>query len=829
MRRLATAATLSCALLVFARPAAAQELACANYAPDQSGVARTILRDDFLPFILVSEGLALIGPNLVDLRDPENPVQLPTWGNDRDWVAATTDSTGYWLLRNTSDGFVDEATVFEYLEREEIGHATGEALISLRGYSYAHAFGDGMAYVATAEWNQGNRENIYRFYSVDIRSQTPFGSDVVKSDVSEFEYVSSVDWSNHIVWKTSGVQLSGSPSRGAAPGQGPYSMNFGAACYSVISDAERVFVAHPNGQISALAITGPTSLEVRKSIRVPGLVDDMWLYGDLLYVAMSLRGFLVLDVSRIEDPQVRDFWPRYASPEQALVHGDYLYLLDRRIGVEQIPLDARSLEPVPLLALYSPSSSRSGVDLLQPLDRLDAMAIGNSSYVNLERVVGFGVRQSLGLISMPVDVEALATFEDVLFAGGWHGIHAVEVGPEGSLTRRGSAEYASTITALARYERALYGLDPTLGVVVFDLADPHEPRLGSAVDLQHSGLRALVLHGDRLLVLADDALFTFDLHDPLNPRLAFTFPLASGHKRVAVTTRGDLALSRAADPHVTLHRFDGASAPQHVGDIVLESAVTALHAVDDLLYVGTESSGLRAFDVSHPGFPTDLGHMGIPGSPSAIGTVGNVVVAMSGSTGSGTHTTFGPSVCTDFRVPALVRDFEVQALSSELLVRAEVEGAVQAGDLRVEIRVMDSVVTTHPMFPTRLRGIQEVVVPRPTAPATIELQVREGDRWIALAQRSVEPAIAAAHFHLACEQSTDGSGFAMVQFGSPERIVDVSVFDLRGRRVVRLGAGMPQGEGTLSWDRRGIARGTYFLRMQTETREISRKVVVATP
>ena len=66
----------------------------------------------------------------------------------------------------------------------------------------------------------------------------------------------------------------------------------------------------------------------------------------------------------------------------------------------------------------------------------------------------------------------------------------------------------------------------------------------------------------------------------------------------------------------------------------------------------------------------------------------------------------------------------------------------------------------------------------------------------------------------------------MIQFDSPVRVLDISVFDLRGRRVVQLGAGLAAGQGSLPWNRRGLARGSYFLRMHTETRDVTRKVVV---
>ena len=67
---------------------------------------------------------------------------------------------------------------------------------------------------------------------------------------------------------------------------------------------------------------------------------------------------------------------------------------------------------------------------------------------------------------------------------------------------------------------------------------------------------------------------------------------------------------------------------------------------------------------------------------------------------------------------------------------------------------------------------------------------------------------------------------------SGDLAVDLAVFDLRGRRVRQLAAGvLPPGEHSFSWDRRDAsgrptAAGTYLLRLIAGGEQLTRKIVV---
>jgi hypothetical protein len=84
-------------------------------------------------------------------------------------------------------------------------------------------------------------------------------------------------------------------------------------------------------------------------------------------------------------------------------------------------------------------------------------------------------------------------------------------------------------------------------------------------------------------------------------------------------------------------------------------------------------------------------------------------------------------------------------------------------------------------------------------------------------------------FTLAAPYPNPVSGTATIDF-SLDRAENVSihVYDVAGRRVATIldNQGRGAGPGSVSFDAGGMASGVYFLKMQTPTKNVSRKITV---
>jgi hypothetical protein len=88
---------------------------------------------------------------------------------------------------------------------------------------------------------------------------------------------------------------------------------------------------------------------------------------------------------------------------------------------------------------------------------------------------------------------------------------------------------------------------------------------------------------------------------------------------------------------------------------------------------------------------------------------------------------------------------------------------------------------------------------------------------------------AAPRFGLAAPYPNPVAGVTTVDFSlDRDETVTIGVYDVRGRRVALLMENAPRaaGPGSVSFDAKGLRSGVYFVKMQTPTRSVSRKLAI---
>jgi hypothetical protein len=343
--------------------------------------------------------------------------------------------------------------------------------------------------------------------------------------------------------------------------------------------------------------------------------------GDRLYAASTTRGLLIydapLDGARAAQPSFVGQWSGGTSLRDVLVHGGYLYLVDRQVGlmvldpnpperptlIQTLPLPARSEQIVPL------GDNRAYIRTAGQAPGLRLIDLGHPTLGVIPRGQ-FPADIVAVQVPCPVGDPGCSDPYAYTLDGGSLAVWDVESDLTEPLA---SIRINGTILLLAG-ERVFVGSD--VGhVSIVDLGDPAQPRVVGMMG-NNAPVRDILLHDNLLItgletVRATDAspnpvpagqLRVWNIEDPQQPEQV---DLIDTPSPFAVMAQGVVADGRrqlvTAGQELTLFDLKIYSVPQSDGtratavtltlmaDLPLPSPAVSLHLDGDWAFVGTES------------------------------------------------------------------------------------------------------------------------------------------------------------------------------------------------------------------------------------------------
>ncbi len=209
-------------------------------------------------------------------------------------------------------------------------------------------------------------------------------------------------------------------------------------------------------------------------------------------------------------------------------------------------------------------------------------------------------------------------------ADDWEGLQVLDISQPASPQRIGHLDTLGQIHGVAIRGNYAYVADGNVGGFrVVDISDPSSPLLVGGVDIAEDA-RSVALAGDHACVAYttfDTAgLLVFDIANPSNPRQVGKFETSVAvEMAVAVSgiyaflTGGDLFVLDIAVP----------ATPRLVGGYLTDGYARGIAIVGDLAYVADGVAGLRVLDVSDPQAPLAVGQVDTAGEAWGVAVSGN--------------------------------------------------------------------------------------------------------------------------------------------------------------------------------------------------------------
>ncbi len=432
---------------------------------------------------------------------------------------------------------------------------------------------------------------------------------------------------------------------------------FGAnLCADMDTSASVIFMGVGGG----IRVYDMTTLSLISEIKTNGVVLDISVHGDYIFVANGLEGLLIYDISTPSSPTLV-YW--YDSPGYARalkISGNYLFLGDGEFGVKVFDISTPS-SPI-LLGAVSTTGDVSDVDVYGSYLIVGESSLGieifnlsdPSSPVKVSEITGIGnvmavkvsgnnLYVALGTAglkvydisdpSAPSLVSGTTTpykYTDVekdpyLYIAGMMG--GLEVLDPVSLSVLNSVPTYSTAYKVVKRGNYLLVSEDIGGLEIFDITDPLNPSLVSFIEAEGC-FYDVKPYGSKIFAALDDkGVKAFSLTIPNISKItengesdAFEVFPYNGYIFVAAGRLGGLRIYDTLSLNL-------------VGYYDTPGSAEGVFVSGNYAFVADGLYGVRIIDISDPTNPTEVAYYDSPGEAHKVFVDGDLMFVADGSMG----------------------------------------------------------------------------------------------------------------------------------------------------------------------------------------------------
>lgn len=525
-----------------------------------------------------------------------------------------------------------------------------------------------------------------------------------------------------------------------------------------------------------------------------GPVEGVALQDSRVYVANGEDRETILDVTVPEDPVALAWLRTKGFSFDVAVSGDRLWIADGDEGL--------------LLFDVSTPESPSAVTRVRTYGTAIRVAVEGGLVFVAEGSAGAEIIDGrppdavsiTTRVRMPAD--RLLAHGDLAFVGFDHaGFSVVDLSDPSAPTLRGSVGFPIRylpIAGMAVHRTTVWVPQSRYTLNSVDVSDPDHLFTGASLESGRTGDAGIV--GDHLL-LVGDSLTVVDVADSSAPAVVASMPLASFGRHLLVS--GAVAYV-AHDDGLSVVDVESSGSPS-VAMFLPVGRCGGMVAVPPFLYVAAEEVGLRVFDVGDPDAPAPVAVVDSPAALLRVAHFRNTLYATARSDGVFVFDLADPAHPRPrgFVEPPL---WYSQTWTNAFDV-AVVDGRVWVAD----DRQLDGIPT---QCPVRVDG--------------------ESGETGSVDHAASRPLIGSRDWHLRGIAPNPSSGVVTLNLTAARTTaVEVTVYDVAGRMVRRLGSGaLPSGESSMTWDGRDVtgcrvAPGVYFIQLRGAAATERRKVVLS--
>ncbi len=399
------------------------------------------------------------------------------------------------------------------------------------------------------------------------------------------------------------------------------------------------------------------SLSLLSEIKTDGVVLDVKIHGDYLFVANGLEGLLVYDISTPSSPNLV-YW--YNSPGYAkhiLINGTKLYLSDGEFGVKVFDISSPS-SPT-LIGLISTVGDASKTDIYgnylivaEASMGVEIFDISSSSPVRVSyisginalsvKVNGNGLFVALGMSGMRVydisdpsspslinSVSSTTPYRDIdidsyVFVASLTG--GLRVLDPASLAEVSSSSTYGPAIAIKKVGNLVLVMEDVEGLEIYDVSDPTSPVLqgfvhaeGCFYDVKAYGGKIFAAAGSKGIKSFTSTLPNINkINERSGGYLLEVFPY-NGYIFAAAGTSGGLMI------------YD--TALNLIGHYDTPGSAKGVFVSGNYAFVADGLYGVRIIDVSDPTNPVEISYYDSPGIAHKVFVVSNLLFVADGPEG----------------------------------------------------------------------------------------------------------------------------------------------------------------------------------------------------
>lgn len=392
-----------------------------------------------------------------------------------------------------------------------------------------------------------------------------------------------------------------------------------------------------------------------------GRVVDLWLEGDVAYLANAEQGVTVVDISKPAAMRWlgsnNKFGPAYQlSPG---VQG----LMVRGAGGRVTLLDLMPLNQPAIVSQFDAGAADSLVNLgkqalvvtgqqLQRWQIGDAqMPLLNSSGNNLGGSRRVQIRDHLAYVAdwfsglhiydisnplaprhlsnlhMPGSAKGVLLMDNYAFVGDDdNGLQVIDISNPAKPRWVTNLPTAGLAYTMRRADHLLYLADHRGGWNIIDISEPSAPKLLVNVDTPGKAW-SLELYKNYLYVADDDTgVLIYDVSDPARPQQVGVF--ATGGFAEDVVIRGDTAYVAFFDQGVYLLDLKNPAKPQIISHLPSYGNARGIDVQGERLYLADWDAGLLVIDISNSKAPRIMGQLDTQGAAWGVAVQGGMAYVM---------------------------------------------------------------------------------------------------------------------------------------------------------------------------------------------------------
>ncbi|TFG40108.1 MAG: hypothetical protein E4H44_00785, partial [Candidatus Aminicenantes bacterium] len=406
----------------------------------------------------------------------------------------------------------------------------------------------------------------------------------------------SVTLSGDLVLFGSGLHLVIARDRGAAGAFEIARTRMPGVVRDIVVAGELAFVACDKRGLAVVDVSDPRT-PIQVGFVMTGDALDLAVHGELVLVVAGFGGLLAIDVAEPRKPRVVWDYPTTAAAVEVLTHDGVAYLLGDG-GVVAIDLVGPQVPSVVSRFVEDRQPEALALDgnrlFVTGFDRgLDVIDISNPS-----APVVLGRASGSASSGWHIDVE------DGLAAVANGQLYLLDVADPTQPTFLASLETPGEAMASIVRDRKIFVSDGSSGVSVVDVADPSRPLI---IDQWVTGVgpARVEREGDLVVVAGPSALEVLDLSQPETPVVRGRFESANNIQDLAL--EGSLAFVADLGFGLRIVSLKDRSDPIQIGEYRLDTAIAV--GVAGGLVALTDYQRFVVLDVRDPARPELLGEV----------------------------------------------------------------------------------------------------------------------------------------------------------------------------------------------------------------------------